>query len=191
MDTSIIREEMDRLDKISGLNTSNIPIRVSTRMTSGWGKCSYRYVHRRYGIKEIVFAARLLEYGTMEHILNVVRHEYAHAYVMLTHNKNHGHDAVWKQAALRFGCNARRCETFDEVDRNYRYKVTCQGCEAVSYYQKKTGIVKKLKEDPNSTECYCKICKGRSFLLEEVSHGAARCPQAWQYEGTKVHRGRT
>jgi len=94
MDISRIRREMDRLDRISGLDTSSIPIRISTRMTSGWGKCSYRYAHRKYGIKEIVFAARLLEHGTMEHILNVIRHEYAHAYVILTHNQKHGHDAV-------------------------------------------------------------------------------------------------
>jgi len=56
MDISIIRREMDRLDMISELKTSNIPIRISIRMTSGWGKCSYLYAHRKYGIKEIVFA---------------------------------------------------------------------------------------------------------------------------------------
>ena len=33
MDTSIIREEMNRLDKISGLDTSEVPIRISSRMT--------------------------------------------------------------------------------------------------------------------------------------------------------------
>ncbi len=169
MDISIIREEMDRLDKISGLDTSNIPIRISSRMTKGWGNCCYRYVSQKYYIKELVFSARLLKCGTRDHILNVVRHEYAHAFVTLTHNKTHGHDAVWKQAALRFGCNAKRCETFDEVDENYRYKVVCRGCGGVSYYQKRTGIVKRLKADPNSTEFYCRICKGRSFLLEETN----------------------
>lgn len=140
MDISSIRREMDRLDRLSGLDTSSIPIRISTRMTSGWGKCSYRYAHRKYGIKEIVFAARLLEHGTMEHILNVIRHEYAHAYVILTHNQKHGHDAVWRRAALRFGCNAKRCEAFDEVDRNDRYKVVCQGCGSVSYYKKRQAL---------------------------------------------------
>ncbi len=104
----------------------------------------------------------------MEHILNVVRHEYAHAYVMLTHNKKHGHDAVWKRAALRFGCNAKRCEAFDEVDKNYRYKVVCRGCGSTSYYRKKVGIVKALEANSKSMEFYCEICKSRSFLLEEV-----------------------
>ena len=33
MDTSIIREEMYRLDKISGLDSSEVPIRISSRMT--------------------------------------------------------------------------------------------------------------------------------------------------------------
>ncbi len=115
MDISIIREEMNRLDKISGLDTSNIPVRISSRMTSGWGSCHCCSVQRKVYIKELVFASRLLERGTIEHILNVVRHEYAHAYVALTHGRTHGHDAIWKQAALRFGCNAKRCDSFDEV----------------------------------------------------------------------------
>jgi len=170
MDTSIIRNEMNRLDKISGLDTSNIPIRISSRMTKGWGKCSYRYTDKKYYIKELAFAARLLECGTKEHILNVVRHEYAHAYVTLTHNKTHGHDAIWKQAARRFGCNAKRCDAFDEVNDTYRFKVTCRRRGAVSYYQKRTNVVKKLEREPDSAQFFCKKCRGRSFLLEEVDN---------------------
>ena len=90
MDIKIICDEMKRLDQISGLDTSAIPVRISSRMTCGWGKCSYICERKKYKIKELVFAERLLRYGTMEHILNAIRHEYAHAYVMLTYNKKHG-----------------------------------------------------------------------------------------------------
>lgn len=169
MDIKIIRDEMKRLDQISGLDTSTVPVRISSRMTYGWGKCSYICVRKKYKIKELVFAERLLKYGTMEHILNVIRHEYAHAYVMLTHNKKHGHDAVWKRAALRFGCNAQRCENFDEVDKIYQYRVTCQGCGSISHYQRKVGIVQELEKNPNSTQFYCKKCRSRNFVLEAAN----------------------
>ena len=33
MDTKIIRDEMNRLDEISGLDTSKVPVRISSRMT--------------------------------------------------------------------------------------------------------------------------------------------------------------
>lgn len=36
MDMNIIYDEMRRLDKISGLDTRNIPVRISSRMTKGW-----------------------------------------------------------------------------------------------------------------------------------------------------------
>ncbi len=170
MDIKIIRDEMKRLDQISGLDTSAIPVRISSRMTYGWGKCSYICVKRKYKIKELVFAERLLRYGTMEHILNVIRHEYAHAYVVLTHNEKHGHDAIWKRAAMRFGCNAQRCENFDEVDKIYQYKVICQGCGSVSHYRKKVGIVQELERNPNTVKFYCKKCKSRHFLLQSADN---------------------
>lgn len=172
MEAAIIYEEMKRLDQISGLDTSAIPVRISSRMTRGWGQCIYTCVRRKYQVKELVFAERLLKHGTKEHILNVVRHEYAHAYVTLTHNKHHGHDAVWKRAALRFGCNAKRCESFDEVDTSisYRYKVICQGCGSISRYQKKTGIVRELERNPNTARFYCQKCKCHNFLLEPADN---------------------
>ena len=170
MDMNIIYDEMRRLDKISGLDTRNIPVRISSRMTKGWGSCRYCYERRKYQIKELVFAKRLLERGTMEHILNVVRHEYAHAYVTLTYNHHHGHDAVWKRVALWFGCNAKRCENFDEVDSVYKYKVICRGCGSESRYQRKAGIVKELEVNPDSTRFYCCKCHSHKFILEKVSN---------------------
>lgn len=170
MDVNIIHEEMRRLDKISGLDTRNIPVRISSRMTKGWGSCRYLYVRKKYQIKELVFSERLLKCGTEEHILNVVRHEYAHAFVTLTHNETHGHDAVWKYVALRFGCNAKRCENFDEVGSVYRYKVICQRCGSISQYQRKSNIVKELELNPNSIRFYCRICGCHNFVLETVSN---------------------
>lgn len=172
MDTKIIRDEMNRLDEISGLDTSKMPVRISSRMTRCWGKCTCTKVRGKYQIKEIVFAARLLEHGTEEHILGVVRHEYAHAYVNVVHNKDCGHNATWKRAALRFGCNGKRCDSFEEVDdveNAIKYKVTCQGCEAVFKYRRASNIVKELQIEPDSERFFCRRCGSHKFVLETVS----------------------
>lgn len=55
-----IRHEMQRLDVQSGIDTSKIPIRISTRMTSTWGKCVYNLSKGK--VKEFVFGDRLLRY---------------------------------------------------------------------------------------------------------------------------------
>ena len=76
-----IRHEMQRLDVQSGIDTSKIPIRISTRMTSTWGKCVYNL--SIWKVKEFVFGDRLLRYATYEHLVEVVRHEYAHAFIFI------------------------------------------------------------------------------------------------------------
>lgn len=172
MDTSVIREEMRRLDRISGLNTDMIPVRISSKMTKTWGKCCWQRKGKHYYIKELVFAERLMEHGAPEHIINVIRHEYAHLYVTQKYNKNHGHDAVWKRAALWLGCNAKRCENFediDDLDNGIKYKVICQGCGSVARYRRKSNVVKELEKNPDSTMYFCRKCKCHNFSLEMVS----------------------
>lgn len=84
-----IRHEMQRLDVQSGIDTSKIPIRISTRMTSTWGKCVYNLSKGK--VKEFVFGDRLLRYATYEHLVEVVRHEYAHAFVFIKYGKRDAH----------------------------------------------------------------------------------------------------
>lgn len=47
-----IRQEMTRLDEKSGIDTSKIPIRISSRMTSTWGKCVYNRKRGKATVKE-------------------------------------------------------------------------------------------------------------------------------------------
>ncbi len=172
MDMKMIRDEMCRLDRMTGMDTSDVPIRISSRMTRTWGMCRWQVTGRKFHIRELVFAKRLVEHGTAEHITNVIRHEYAHLYVTLRDNKNHGHDAVWKQAALWLGCNAKRCEGFDEIDDvegEIKYKVTCQGCGAMFKYRRASKIVQELRRNPDSTRFFCRRCNSHSFSLDEVS----------------------
>lgn len=89
-----IRQEMQRLDVQSGIDTSKIPIRISTRMTSTWGKCVYNLSKGK--VEELVFGDRLLRYATYAHLIEVVRHEYAHAFVFIKYGKRDAHGSRWR-----------------------------------------------------------------------------------------------
>ena len=163
-----IRHEMQRLDVQAGIDTSKIPIRISTRMTSTWGKCVYNLSKGK--VKEFVFGDRLLRYATYEHLVEVVRHEYAHAFVFIKYGKRDAHGSRWRYWAQKFGCSGSRCNSFSEVleaqaDLVSRYKVTCASCGAVYRYQRRTNIVKALENDPYCTNYRCGKCKGDHFFL--------------------------
>lgn len=171
--TKDIRQEMNRLDKESGLDTSEIPIRISTRMTSTWGKCVYGRTRSRITVKELVFADRLLRWATYEHLLEVIRHEYAHAYVLITFNKpGEGHSSRWRYWAIRFGSSGKRCNNFPEVNSDGRaeqtakYIVTCTTCGTIFKYQRRSKIVQSLEQDTGCTSYVCGKCHGHNFLLK-------------------------
>ncbi len=168
-----IRQEMTRLDKESGIDTSKIPIRISTRMTSTWGKCVCYRVHGKSIVKELVFADRLLRWATYDHLLEVIRHEYAHAYVCIAFNKpGEGHISRWRYWAIRFGCSGKRCNSFPEVGSNGRakqtvkYIVTCTTCGTIFKYQRRTQVIQALERDPGCTSYICGKCHGHKFLLQ-------------------------
>lgn len=170
-----IRAEMNRLDGVSGVDTTGIHISVSSKMTTTMGKC--RAIRRRrgdpYEVTDITFSKYLLLYGSQEHFLETVRHEYAHAFVFLCFNKNDGHGPLWKAAALRFGGTGNRTMQVDEVmceiakqNPKTRYVVTCTTCGRVFVYQRAGKTVKALQKDPKYSGAYCPSCKGKHFILK-------------------------
>ena len=172
-----IRQEMNRLDKESGIDTNKIPIRISARMTSTWGKCVYSRTRNKVVVKELVFADRLLRQATYEHLLEVIRHEYAHAYVFIVFNKpGEGHSSRWRYWAIRFGCSGKRCNNFPEVDSDKRaeqtakYIVTCATCGTIFKYQRRSKIIQALEQNPNSTSYVCGKCHGHKFLLHRANN---------------------
>lgn len=170
-----IRKEMARLDQISGLDTSKIPIRVSSRMSKQWGHCTAtRPCGGRFTIKELAFSDRLLKYATPEHVLDTVRHEYAHAYVFLAHQKNDGHGRIWKSAAVKFGAPPSRCNDKPEVyehilehENKSRYEISCPKCDWKCRYTRAGNAVKALRADPKCMRFYCPVCGSRPLKLTE------------------------
>lgn len=165
-----IRKEMNRLDAISGLDTTNIPVRISNRMQKQWGHCSARCVAGKWVVTELAFADRLLRYANFEHMIETVRHEYAHAYVFLSENKNDGHGYRWKRAAVKFGAPPSRCNSKPEVDmrnpKKAKYELSCPKCSWSNHYHRMSKSVSELISNPNSIRFYCPYCGSRPLKLK-------------------------
>jgi predicted SprT family Zn-dependent metalloprotease len=89
------------------------PIKGTSRL--GW--CSPQ---RRL----IAVSMDFVELNSREAILDVIRHEIAHALVPA----HSGHGKVWKQKAIELGCEPYRKTTFDIVEKPKKYTTTCPKC---------------------------------------------------------------
>ena len=97
-----VRAEYDRLDRLLGIDTSEIELRVSKRAVRQLG--SFRVPTRGAGRMRITLSA--LIFADDAQFWDTVRHEYAHAAVHLLHpGEKHGHDRVWKQMCAVVGCS--------------------------------------------------------------------------------------
>lgn len=114
---SDIRAEFDRLDTLSGLNTKEVPIRISKRMSRTLGVCRSRSHAdgKGFEIVDVAFADYLCRYGTEAELINTIRHEYAHLYNIVHDGVRCGHDARWKQTALWLGARPQRIAGYDEL----------------------------------------------------------------------------
>ena len=159
-----IRREYDRLDKLTGVDTSRVSLRISSRMTRKLGE--FRTSGSLLSIKrEIAISSRCLD--DEELFYEVIRHEYAHAVVNLKHPLGrHVHDEVWKSVCRQIGCRPKATmkldERFSAKARPYKYEVVCRRCGASSKYKTESKVVKYAK-GRNLGKLTCRKCGGHSF----------------------------
>ena len=165
-----IRTEYDRLDKITGVNTSAVQLRLSGRMTRTLGL--FKQGNKLRGIPmEIVIAKRICEDEKL--FLDVIRHEYAHMIVYLrAPREKHMHDSVWKAACREVGCEPKATRKMKEEPgsiktRPDKYLVKCQVCGAESKYKTESKVVKILLKKKRG-KVFCRECHSMAFLVYEI-----------------------
>ena len=159
-----IRAEYDRLDAITGVDTSGVEIKFSSRSVRRYGYCKYK----NWTPVLITIAAFLLD--DEEQFWDTVRHEYAHALVKLRAPKEkHGHDKVWKAACIEIGCRPERlvpstAESKARREANAKYIVECRDCLRRWTYLKRGRVVDGLLKGRRLT---CP-CGSHELTLKEV-----------------------
>ncbi|MBQ8830472.1 MAG: SprT-like domain-containing protein [Oscillospiraceae bacterium] len=164
-----IKEEFLRLDKLLGINTSNIEIVFSKRTVKRHGSCKCVRMSDGAWRPEKVMIADFLRTGDDFAFWDTVRHEYAHAAATLITGKNCGHNAIWKSICKKIGCSGNvRAESTTASRQRARdaakYAVTCLGCGEVSLYMRKTELIKRL-EKGGPSGVICTVCGGKKFKL--------------------------
>ncbi|MBO4818836.1 MAG: SprT-like domain-containing protein [Firmicutes bacterium] len=159
-----IRKEYDRLDRITGVDTSKIAIRISSRMTRKLGE--FRKSGSLLRIKrEIAISSRCLDDEDL--FYEVIRHEYAHAVVDLRHPlERHVHDEVWKSVCRQIGCRPKATIKLDEKykanSRPYKYEIVCKKCGASGKYKTMSKAV-QYAIGKGFGRLTCRKCGGHSF----------------------------
>ena len=168
-----VRAEYDRLDRLVGINTRDIELRISRRAVRQLG--SFRSPARGRGPLRITLSALILDDN--EQFWDTIRHEYAHAAIYLLHpGENHGHDSVWREMCRRVGCDPKRLapeqgKAAELRKAQTKYIIRCKSCSAESRYVRRGKAVELMLHGRGKT-LRCRRCGGNSFVLlvrEDIS----------------------
>ena len=161
-----VRREYDRLDRLVGVDTSKIELKISRRAVRQLG--SFRSPARGTGKLRITLSALILDDD--EQFWDTVRHEYAHAAVYLLHpGEKHGHDRVWRDMCRLVGCSPKRLapekgRAAELRQAQAKYIIRCRTCGAESRYVRRGRIVELMLRG-RGRMLRCRKCGQSSFVL--------------------------
>jgi predicted SprT family Zn-dependent metalloprotease len=145
--------ELNKLAAADGLGYIKVPVTVNARLTSTLGRVKYiRIGGDTYIAKAIEFSKHLLETGTDNDIMNVIKHEYVHYFLVETTNVNHGHDRVFKDKCKAIGCEHTKTHNALENEGKFKYEVWCDNCGLIATYSRMGKTLKNLDS------CSCSGC---------------------------------
>ena len=165
-----IRTEYDRLDNITGISSCDVYIRLSNRMTRTLGSFREENIKKNVPM-EIVFSEKIINDPNL--FLDVIRHEYAHMLVYKRYpRQRHAHDIVWRNACIEIGCTPKATRRVEDISipiksMPNRYKVTCLGCKAESFYKKESKTIKIILKKEKG-RVVCRNCQGQKFLVRKI-----------------------
>ena len=161
-----VRAEYDRLDRLLGIDTTGIELRISKRAVRQLG--SFRVPARGGGRPRITLSALILTDDAQ--FWDTARHEYAHAAVYLLYpGEKHGHDRVWRDMCLRVGCHPERLapergRAAELRQARTKYIIRCERCGAESRYVRRGRAVDLMLRGRGRRLC-CRSCGGNRFTL--------------------------
>ena len=157
-----VRKELDTLAKADGI-TIDVPVSANGRLRTTLGRVrSYRSTCLPIDIE---FSKRLLEEGTDNDIINTIKHEYVHFFLLVTTGENHGHDYMFKAKCAEIGCTHDKTRNDVESEamtdpHQFKYEIVCTTChKTIGTYSR---MCKTLR---NLDCCRCKRCGGSALKM--------------------------
>lgn len=164
-----IIDELNKLCAADGI-TLDVPVAINGRLTRAMGRVKYIEIGSvayasEYAPEKIEFARNLIENASDEDILQVIKHEYVHYFLLVTEpTVNHNHDAAFKCKCAAIGCThnkaAANVEGFRDENAKSKYEVWCDYCHAVI-----GTYARKCKTLNNIRYCTCGRCHGGNLRV--------------------------
>lgn len=150
-----IRKVFNELDLKTNLNTKDIPIYISNRQKRAFGRVTFRGEK----VLKVTFSSLLTDGNYDEAaVRQVIIHEYAHVFCMLTYKRNCGHNDLFYKHCAELGGVPKRLFTekpLVDKDQLYKYTITCPNCNTV------IGYKHRLNVDNYKRRYVCAKCKGK------------------------------
>lgn len=174
-----IKEKIKELDKEHGMNVYGMAnIRINNRLSSTLARVTTYTIKGRKELADVEFSADLVNYGSVEQIISVILHEYAHCMqIVLDNEANHG--KTFKKYCKQLGCTVtthfseelayinEKPEVKDEKPKReskVKYVFYCGSCSAEFTNKRKTELIKCL-EIGVSHDYVCPYCDSDDFRL--------------------------
>lgn len=109
---------------------------------------------------KIEFSRALLENGTDNDVINVIKHEYVHYFLLVTTGIDHGHDDAFRRKCAEIGCEHDQTHNKLEREQKYKYEIWCLDCNEIIGTRSRRC---KMLDEINF--CYCGKCKGKNLKV--------------------------
>ena len=161
-----VKDELNKLRVADGLPEIQVPVSANARLKRTLGKVKFA----RYSCSpiSIEFAQVLLDKGSDNDIMNVIKHEYVHYFLLVSTGENHGHDALFKKKCKEIGCEHiythNELENNDEYDEEFKYEVWCDNCnKRIGTYSRMCKTLRLV----NMHECTCGNCNSDNLRIKQ------------------------
>lgn len=154
-----VRRVLDWAGDRMGLPCQDVPLEVSTRMKRTYGSFVFRVVEGEVRPIAFRFAFKLLSGDYPKDVVeHTILHEYAHFYANMIGNRNHGHDARFKEVCLRLGISPETRFTGNhEEEIRKGYKIYCTKCRNEVARRRRSDSARNIANKYLSGCCQAKL----------------------------------
>lgn len=151
-----LKNECSKVFALANLEFKDIQVKINGRLTRTHGRCMYQVNCGVVVPTTIEFSKQLLETATPYSIMEVLKHECAHAIACLETGEKQGHNNYFKAVCHKIGAAYNTCTADVErtVEKNeiYKYTVICKSCCQILGYYHRAG---KIVQNPERYTCKC------------------------------------
>lgn len=134
----------------------DVPVEVNGRLKRSLGRVRFEIKRGKCYPERIEFSRDFLLADNEEQIRETIAHEMAHYFVLLDTRKDHGHDEVWKNWAVRLGARPKattRWEATGLPAKEFKYIAVCSRCGKIVGRYTRAGKVVKNPANYRSACC--------------------------------------